>query len=481
MKYSYTNAQMRTADGNTIAAGTPSLILMERAGAALADAVERAMERLNETPLFVCGGGNNGGDGFAAARILRERGKRAEVLCIAKKYSDDCLVQKEKYGGEILGKTARRRYRFIVDCVLGTGITRAPEGDAAVLISFIRSNGAYVISADIPSGLSDGGTAFEPCVIADETVCMGRLKNCLLLADGADAAGKITVADIGIDCAETGSEIWEREDVLRFFPKKKSNSHKGTYGSACILAGDAQYSGAAFLAAEACLKSGAGYTRLCVSEPLYGRAVGKLPACVLKDFHAIDGEILSSDCIAMGMGAGISERLYVLIAELLRSYGGTLVLDADALNTLSVYGVEILKDKTCKVIITPHPKEFARLAKQTVAETLSDPIGSAKRFSAEYGVTVVLKNNRSVIAEGDRTAINVTGSPALAKGGSGDVLTGFLAGTCARGLSPFEGACVSCYLFGKAGEIAAEEMGEYSPDAVDVIHRISKAIMQIVG
>jgi len=480
MRYCYSNTEAREADSCTIRGGTESLALMERAGAALADCVMRAAERLKETPLFVCGGGNNGGDGFAAARILSERGIGAEVLCLAKRFSPDCETEKARFAGEILGVIPRKRYRLLVDCVLGTGISRAPEGDSKALIAFIVSCGGYVISADLPSGLAENGVAFSPRVTADETVCMGLLKRCLLMCDGVDTAGRVTVADIGISPVKKGGAVWEDADVAAYFPRKRSNVNKGAFGSACILAGDAKYSGAAFLAAGACLKSGAGYTRLCVSEPVYSGAIGRLPACVLQEFRAIDGDILSAKCIAVGMGAGSSELLYARLAELLNRYDGTLILDADALNALACYGKELLKDKHCRVVITPHPKEFSRLLGCSVEEVLSDAVGKAEAFAREYGVVVVLKNNCTVICDGERLAVNPTGSPALAKGGSGDVLTGFLAGTCARGVLPFEAACISSYLLGRAGEIAARDMGEYAPDAQDIVMRLPQAILSVL-
>lgn len=479
MKYSYSYAQMREADRGTVAAGTPAQTLMERAGAALAETVLAAMHRLKAgEALFVCGGGNNGGDGFVAARLLREGGETAEVLCLAQKFTPECARAKEAYGGEVLGKIPRRRYALVIDCVLGTGISRPPEGDAAALIDFINSCGAYVIACDLPSGLGENGVALSPCVRADETLTMGLLKNALLLGDGADAAGKIEVAPIGIFSRSRGAEIWEEGDVKAFFPKKKSNTHKGTFGSACILAGGA-LSGAAFLAAGACLKSGAGYTRLCVSEEMLPYAAGVLPACVLRPFRALDGEILASECIAAGMGLGVSERLYAQIVELLPVYTGTLVLDADALNTLAQYGADVLKEKACRVILTPHPKEFARLTGVSVKEILQNAVSLAEEFAREYGVTVVLKNNRTVITDGTRTAVNTAGSPAMAKGGSGDVLAGFLAGTCARGVSAFEAACVSCFLTGRAGEIAASQMGEYAPDATDTVRYLPRAMAEV--
>ena len=211
MKRSYTNAQVRDAERKIQTAGTPVHVLMERAGEKLAEKTAAAMERLGiDDVLFVCGGGNNGGDGFVAARLLAEKGKEVSVLCPDEKFSADCSRAKYRYKGEVLGRIPRRRYALIVDCVLGTGLSRAPEGNAATLVRFINGSGAYVISADIPSGLSENGVALSPCVHADETLCMGLMKNALVLADGADTAGEVEVAQIGVSSMESGAEIWLR-------------------------------------------------------------------------------------------------------------------------------------------------------------------------------------------------------------------------------------------------------------------------------
>ena len=479
MKFCYSVEEMRLSDRAAIEGGTPSLELMERAGIALADAVEGTMDRLGVLEaLFVCGGGNNGGDGFVAARILSERGKETAVLCMAEKFSPDCAAVKARYLGEVFSVIPRRRYALVVDCILGTGLSRAPEGAVKALIEFCGS-AAYVISADLPSGLSENGIALTPCVRADETLTMGLMKHCLLMADGPDVSGRVTVADIGIPPASRGAEVWEDGDAAVFFPKRRSNTHKGTFGRACLFAAEAQFTGAVFLAAEACLRSGAGYCELVTGEPLYSAAVGKLPACILRRFEALDGDILSSDCIALGMGAGVSDRLYAQIAELLEVYTGTLVIDADGLNTIAKYGTDVLKEKSCRVVLTPHPKEYSRLTGIPVGEVLRRSFELAADFAKEHGVVVALKNNRTLITDGERLALNLTGTPALAKGGSGDVLTGLLAGTCARGVPPFEAACVASYLFGRAGELAAAELGEWSVTAEDVIARFGKAILSL--
>lgn len=479
MKYSYSFEQIAAAERAEAEAGTSSLVLMERAGRALAERAEALMdERGLSDVLIVAGGGNNGGDGFTAAQVLFSRGREVAVLCLAEKFSPACAEMRARFRGEVLNRMPRRRYALILDCVLGTGLKSEPAGDAAALIGFINASGAYVLSCDLPSGLSENGIARSPAVTADETLTLGGMKNALLMADGADIAGKISVADIGLDLCG-GAEVWESGDVKTLFPKRKSHTHKGSYGSACILAAAAERSGALFLAAGACLRSGAGYTSLVAAEPLFSQAAGLLPACILREFRAIDGELIASDCIAYGMGAGASERTYARVVELLTAYTGVLVLDGDALTVLARYGAEVLKEKSCRVIVTPHPKEFARLTGRSVGEVTENAVSLARDFAAEYGTVVVLKNNRTVISDGVRTAINTTGSPALAKGGSGDVLAGFLAGTCARGAEPFEAACAACYLLGRAGELAAAEMGEYAPDASDVIRYLPAAMRSV--
>ncbi len=470
---------MREADEAAVAGGVSAQQLMKRAGSALSQAIKRIMQNTGiDDVLFVCGGGNNGGDGFVAARLFQEEGKEVAVLCMAKNFSEECKRAKEAYRGEVYGVMPRRRYALVCDCLFGTGLSRAPEGDEAALIDFINSCGAYVLACDIPSGLSGSGIAYPHCVKASETLAIGQLKDALFLADGADVAGRISVADIGISVQSRGAELWERQDVKTYFPKRKSHSHKGTYGDATVLAGSS-YTGAGFLAAGACLKSGAGYTRLRVPQELYSSAIGKLPVCLLKEYDAVDGEMLASSAIVYGMGAGVSEQNYNLLRELVTGYTGNLLLDADALNMLALYGTDLLKEKAGRVVITPHIGEFSRLIGKSVQKILENPVELAEDFAREYGVTVILKNNRSVITDGERTAINVTGSPVLAKGGSGDVLSGFLAGMLARGVLCFEAACSACYVFGKAGELAAEEMGEYAPEATDVIGYLSKAMRDI--
>lgn len=479
MYRAYSNAESAEADRRTIASGVKALTLMERAGDALAQKVASAMDRLQiKEALFVLGGGNNAGDGFVAARKLTEEKRNVTALCLSKRLSAECEAERARYRGKLLSEIPSKNFPLVVDCVFGTGLTRPPEGDYARLISFINEQGDYVISCDLPSGLAENGVALSPCVRADETLSIGCVKSALLMNEGADYAGRISVADIGIDYPDAGAEIWEDDDVEGYFPPKKSCVHKGSFGKVMIATGGERV-GAAMLSASAALRSGAGYTSLRVPARLTAAFGAALPACIVEPFDALDEGILSSDALALGMGWGVTEELYSVILRLLNAYNGKLILDADALTAMARYGLEPLKNKKCEAILTPHPKEFARLCNVSVKEVLENALALAREFARRYNVTLVLKNNRTVITDGLRTAINTTGSPALAKCGSGDVLSGFLAGQCARGLAPFDAACVACYVFGRAGELAEEEFGQYASSSSDVIAALPRAVMRL--
>lgn len=475
MRRVYSNSEVRAAEQRAMEAGTSALALMERAGKALAEEVLGICERLKiSEALFVCGGGNNGGDGFCAAELLR--GKiDVQVLCLAEKFSKACLTMRSRYGGEILSRIPRRRYALIVECLMGTGARGTPKGNVKELIEFIGRSGAYVLSCDLPAGLNEGG-AGAIFVKANRTLSIGAEKQALMLADGADATGEIAVANIGL-YPEGGAEVWEEADVRVFFPARASHVHKGNFGCAAILSDVSAYPNAPLFAARACTRSGVGYTKLFAAEPLFSAAIGRSAALVQR-FEGLE-PVLSADAIAIGMGAGTNEALYGEILNLSERYEGTLILDADALNVCAAHGFEFLKQKKCRAVLTPHIGEFARLTGKGAEEILADAVPLSLAFAKEYGVTLILKNNRSVITDGERVAINPTGCAALAKGGSGDILTGLLAGTCARGVGAYEAACVASFLLGRAGELASRGKGDYGATADDVIEYLPEAILAL--
>lgn len=488
-----TCAQMRAADKYTIGTmGVPAQELMERAGRAIAEEVRTLLETSGgRRVLAVCGGGNNGGDGWCAARLLSDWGYETAVYTLTDKLSADCAAQRELYDGKVYAQFPEDTFDVLIDAVFGTGFHGAPEGVFLDAIERMNKSGAKIVSADIPSGLNgDTGTYFS-CVQAAVTVTIGELKCGLLLSNGPDVCGKIVRKDIGIrlpDRATAGRS--EAEDFVKIFPPRKKNTNKGSFGKAVILAGSLAYTGAPLLSAGAALRCGCGYTQLAVPQELFGYYVGKFPEVILTgvpsengylcpDEEFLRGLMRGSDSIAVGMGCGISKQLHEILAFLLSEYRGTLVIDADAINTLAEYGADILREKSCRVIMTPHPKEFSRVSGREMSEVLTEGSALAKQFAAEYGVVLLLKGHTSVITNGKFSIFNTEGTPALAKGGSGDVLSGIIASLAARGVNGMDAASCGAFLLGRAGVLAQKRFGEYSVTPGDVIRELPAAILSL--
>ena len=286
-------------------------------------------------------------------------------------------------------------------------------------------------------------------------------------------------------------ELWlTAAKVAAVLPKRKRNSHKGDYGKAAIVAGSLAYTGAAYLSAAACLRSGAGYTTLFVPSGILPYYILKSPEILLKSsnegtVYAFNEEIMGQVCeynaVAYGMGMGVSQEVADGAAYLLRCYLGKLILDADGLNSLAAYKkselAHLLKNAKCDVVLTPHIKEFSRITGLSVEEILSADLQNAQAFANENSVTILLKNAATIVTDGAKTAVNFTGNSGQAKGGSGDVLSGVIAGLCVQGASGFDGACAGAFLCGKAAEIAVETIGEYSLTASDCIEKLGKAFL----
>lgn len=472
------NSEMRRSDAYTIKElSVPSAELMRRAGTKLADEAEKAAKRLNKNEILViCGTGNNGGDGYVCAEELINRGFSVAVYALEGNLSTDCAREKSAYKGRYL----RHMWgSIIIDCIFGTGLSRNVTGEAEEVINKINAYGAYVISADIPSGLSgDNGLVCGVAVKADVTVAIGEYKLGHFLNDGLDYCGKIIKADIGISLPENIGEncavIYRDEDLSPFFSARRRNTHKGTYGTVNLIAGSKKYLGAAALSVQSALRSGCGIVKLTAAEEVKFTLAAKYPQAIYTEKSD-----LASDAIAIGMGCGASPELYRQIETFLNTYTGKLIIDADGLNALSKYGVQILKNKKCAVVLTPHIKEFSRLTGKTVEEIAFDPVATAKAFAKEYAVTLVLKSATTVITDGDGTAINVRGSTALSKGGSGDILSGFLCGTLARGLAPFEASVCAAGVLGISAEISSEEKTDYCATAYDIIRNLHTAVKRL--
>ncbi len=501
MKKILTSAQMREADEYTInTLGVPSKTLMDRAGEALYHAVKE-MIKTGERVLCVCGGGNNGGDGLVCACKLKEARVAVDVVRVGERVSEDNASYAQKYqamGGEIYVDFLQREYALVVDCLLGTGARAglSPAIRTAVeQINGYKRAGAKVLSADLPTGLSATGECLETCVQADYTLCIGEYKEGALMQDGLDYAGRVLRADIGIVLPkeQTDYAVWADSEYAKenYLPRKR-NTHKGDYGKVAIVGGSIRYTGAPYLATLGSLRAGAGYTALFVPSALVKEYILKAPEALLAPlgegerftFHQKQMQtLLGYTAVCYGMGMGISEDVCEGAKYLIENYTGTLVLDADALNSLAAFEkgriTELFARKKGQILLTPHIKEFSRLSGESVLQIKEQGLQAAKKFAAENGVCVLLKSAASVLTDGERVALINEGCAGQAKGGSGDLLCGVIAALCAGGRDAFTAAALGAYVTGKAATLAASEWGEESLLASDTARYFGRAFASL--
>lgn len=469
--------QMTDMDKFTIEKlGISSEVLIERAGVAIADEI---IKRFPGGRVLVCvGKGNNGEDGKIVAKILSKRhGFTVATLNV--------------FNG--IFKIFEKKFDIIVDCIFGTGLNKEVDGKFKQAIELINNSGAYVVSCDIPSGLNgDTGLAMGIAVKANLTIAIQEYKIGHFLNDGPDYTGQVIAKDIGIS-------IWgdnyvtriTKEEVAKFFEKRKRNVNKGNFGKSCIFGGSKNFPGSVLLSLNglSSLRIGAGYSNLAIPNSFYSMYACIVPECTILpindngenlifDKHNLDN-LLKYDSIAFGMGVGVNKDNYEIISYLLKHYKGALVIDADGLNTLSKYGTEVLKDKKCKVILTPHIKEFSRLINKEVGEVLTDLINQAKAFAKEFDVVLAVKSATSIITNGEVVYLNTVGSSGMAKGGSGDVLSGIITGLCAKKRDIFDSTVCALYIFGRAGEITQKKLNEYFMNPSDVINSICDVINEL--
>ena len=500
-------SQMREMDRRSIEEyGIPGIVLMENASAAVA---EKCAERLNatncKTAVFVCGGGNNGGDGFAAARLLTLKGYNSIIYFMGKeeKLKGDAFINynaAQKMGIYIEKDINKADELFkiadvLVDAIFGTGFSGEPRSDAAEVINKVNNSGKYVISVDIASGVdSETGHASQVCVNANETVsfCMAKVGN--MLYPGAEKCGKLTVTNISIPNAVKESmdikiNAFDLNEAKEILPKRKSRSNKGTYGKLFVMAGSKAMGGAAYLCSKSAYRAGCGLVYACVPNECLGTIQSLLPEAVAKplisdngtlyaqSFKQIEKEISNAKAIAIGTGLGSGEGVKEFVKNILLNVQCNVVIDADALNALADEPEILLKMKKVPVI-TPHPGEMSRLTGKSVKEILEDTINTAVDFAKKYNTVVVLKDARTIIASpnGD-VYINLTGNNAMAKGGSGDVLTGITGAMLCQMDNAFNAAALSVYIHGLAGDYAAEKSGHYgvlSGEICDMVGEVLK-------
>ncbi|GIX07597.1 MAG: bifunctional NAD(P)H-hydrate repair enzyme Nnr [Candidatus Poribacteria bacterium] len=488
-----TPEQMRAVDRYTIEElGVPGQVLMEHAGRQLAERIA-GKELPRRSVGIVCGKGNNGGDGLVAARFLHVWGYRATVYLTVppEQLSGDAALSyrlAERFGvpirsvttPEALASVPWSAHDWLLDCLLGTGIRGAVRGFAASVIEAMNGSGVPVLACDLPSGLdAERGAVEGPCVRAAETLTIGHAKVGLLLYPGAEYVGEWSVADLGfppeaLDRVGAYCFLLEAEDAARRLPPRPRNAHKGTFGRALIVAGSVGLSGAAALAARSALRVGAGLVTFAVPEAVHPiletlavEATG-LPLPDREGALAPEAEQPLREALrsatAWAIGSGLSQRPGVafLVRRLLEDRTGLperVVLDADALNVLAPLeksGVRFPPG----AVLTPHPGEMGRLLARPAQEVDRNRVAIAREFAQEQGVVLILKGVPTVIAAPDgRAFLNPTGNPGMAKGGSGDALTGILVGLLAQGLQPLDAAILGVYLHGMAGDLAARSQG----------------------
>lgn len=478
-----------------------SLDLMERAAKACAKWISQ--NTLSEHYYIFCGKGNNGGDGLAIARLLTGIGRSCKVFIAetgaapAEDYQANFThLHHSKIAPIILLRTegdfpVLPPDAIIIDALFGTGLSRPLEAMNAQLVRYLNETGNAIISIDVPSGMfSDQSSAAGAVITATHTLTFQCLKMAFLVAENEPFFGQVHILDISLhpdflDTVESRFQLVNKSKCASILKPRKAFSHKGSYGHALLIAGSYGKMGAAVLAAKACTRSGTGL--LTCHTPKTG--VNILQTTVPEAMCAIDDnectvtvlpdEFDKYSAVGIGPGIGTSDGVINLTQNLI-THGGTqpLVIDADALNILSMRK-ELLRGLPEKSILTPHPKEFARL----FGEGLNDyqKIEAALQKARELNVVIVLKGHHSFIATPDGQAFfNITGNPGMATGGSGDVLTGILTGLLAQGYSPVDAAIAGVFLHGLAGDLAAGVHGMEAMTAGDIIDMIGKAFKAVV-
>lgn len=511
-----TAEEMRRADRRaTERYGVPGLLLMENAGRGAVDVLERVLGPVpGRRVAVVCGRGSNGGDGFVVARHLLGRGARVAVWLVGRaaevqgdarvnldalRRAGEAVTEAPDAAGEAFGRLRAdlMAAEVVVDALLGTGVRGAATGAVGAAIEAVNAAARPVCALDLPSGLpSDGEAPAGPVIRARVTVTFGLPKLGLLLPAGAEHAGQVEVADLGVPRAWLSEGIRaglvEAADVRTALPRRPLDAHKGRFGHALVVAGSVGKTGAAVLACLGALRAGTGLVTCAVPASQQPVVAGQLAEAMTEPLPETAARTLSAKAVervvelaarmaavALGPGVGLDPETQAAVQALVRDVERPMVVDADALTALAGRSA-LCRDARGPRLLTPHPGEAARLLGCDTADVQADRIASARRLAAESGAVVALKGARTVVAEPDgEIALNPTGNPGMATGGTGDVLTGIAAGLLAQGMAPSGALRAAVYLHGLAGDLAAGVRGEAGLVAGDVADALPAAIRRI--
>lgn len=473
---------IKRSEENAVESGTFSFReLMLTAGNAVGEIINKNYDCRNKKIAVICGNGNNGGDGFVAARYLYEHGAVVTVLTpMGAPKTENALYYYNELGNIKITDNLSGDFDIIVDAVFGIGLNRAPDKKLTELFKQINSLSAIRVAIDIPSGIeADTGKIFDTCINADLTVTFIALKPCFVLPEGSNHCGEVIVADIGVTPVDKSYEIIKAP----VFPKRLHNSHKGTFGTALLICGSYGMVGAAILSAKAALRSGVGIAKCVLCDSIYSAFTSAVPEAVcvplpqntdgtLKATDSITSLLTGCSAVLFGCGSGQSDDTLKILEKIIEKSTVPTVIDADGINLLS-RNIDILSKSKAPIILTPHPGEMARLCGCSIAEIEADRIGKAKAVSKKYNCTIILKGADTIVALPDgKVCFNRNGNPGMATGGSGDVLAGILVSLLAQGLSPENAAEAAVFLHGESGDKAASIKGERAMLPSDIIENL---------
>jgi len=485
------NEMTRESEKDIISLGTTEEELINKAGRAVFSCYN-----FKGRTLIIIGKGNNGGDGLALAKLLKQNGKDVTILQIFNiekplilNMLTDCIlssipVYKYDNSFKLYG------YDTIVDAIFGVGFRDKLESPVKELIEEINKLTTYKISIDINSGLNSDNGKTELAFISDLTVSIGYIKPGCLLNDSKDYIKELKVVNIGIPYNKETYQMFLENDLENVFIERKNNSNKSTYGYVGVMGGSYKYSGAIKLSnlSLVSLSMGCGITRVIAPDSisdsilpfLLESTMYPLPSNEYGEFkydiNRIKDSIKGLKALAFGMGIGISNDNELILEYLLNNFENNLLIDADGLNILSRMNLEILNNSKSNIVLTPHVLEFSRLINVDKEEILNNPIKYAKEFTLKYNVVLVLKGTTTIISKNGKIYFVSTGCVTLSKGGSGDMLSGVIAGIMGYS-SSLDASLAGSYVFGLAGDIARIKYGSYSVLSRDIIN-ILKEIMK---
>ncbi len=542
MRYVLDAASMKNVDSYSInTLGIPSVVLMERAALSVTEAIESKVKGNIHTDIIcVCGRGNNGADGLAVARQLYLKGYNVDVYIInshaSTKEFDIQLNIIKNLGIECINSPDFSKYGVIVDALFGNGLSRELAGEARIVVDTINkcstsvrsqytqnsdNNGnRLVVAVDIPSGISAStGVVMGSAVNADITVTFGFEKIGHILYPAASYCGKIIRKDIGFaQYPDMTRDIftYDYSDISDMLPLRKPDGNKGTFGKALVIAGSRLYGGAAVLSSRAAARIGAGLVRTLTHISNRTAVITGNMECIVDTYDTdeecgdfvkntetlVDKCICWADVVCIGPGLSMQESAVKLVRSVSAKKNIKKLYDADALNIIAQYKIELdgsnddvdyeaggnsgnasykdyMSDKN--VVVTPHIGEMSRLTGLDIAVIKNNPIDTARTYSREHNCVCVLKDARTIVSDGERVYINMSGNDGMATGGSGDVLSGIITGLMAQGLTTFEASALGVYIHGCAGDEAALSNGKYSMVAGDIIDNIKNVLIKARG